>query len=158
MKALKYFFYSLMLFYCGCSDATSKGDTQSLSCPQVFSTENSIPANWITVGNIPKEKFQLRTIGIIDSDTSDIPNRNFSEEIIDEWESLKDQSQATVAYDGSQENMMLKCVYAKSAAEDSDHNIKNMVLLIPLPVKKSVTCLAVRRDVDPTHEISCKVK
>ena len=158
MKFLNRYVYVLMFFYCGCLEATSKGTSQSFTCPQTLNEKEVLQADWVTVGRVPAEKFPLRTIGIIYPDLSDVNNRQFSEDMIDEWDDLKDKSQAIAEYDENHEKIMMKCVYAKSAAEDSDRNLKNVVLLIPLPSKKPVNCLLTRRDIDPTHEISCKVK
>ncbi|RYY77062.1 MAG: hypothetical protein EOO52_06130 [Gammaproteobacteria bacterium] len=157
MNFLKYWLCLTIVFYSGCSGASSK-DTQTLACPNFLSSEKSLPSSWITVGKIPNEKFLLRTIGLIYPEFSDLDKRNFSEEMIDEWEELEGRSQSIAEYDKDHKSMMMKCVYARSFAEDSDSDSRNVVLLIPLPQEKPVKCVLVRRDIDPTHEISCKVK
>ena len=86
-----------------------------------------------------------------------LKQRMFTDDIVDEWESFGDRSESVAEYDEAHRENALKCTYGKTQEESSDIN-KNVVLLIPLPVKKYVTCLLVRRDADPTHEISCKVK
>ena len=99
MKFLKYCIYFSMFLYCGCSDAAPKENAQTLACPYILSAEKALPPTWITVGSVSTEKLQLRTIGIIYPDLSDIKNRNFSEDIIDYWDYLKDKSQSIAEYD-----------------------------------------------------------
>ena len=158
MKLSKYFVYFFVIAYCSYSYATPKEKISNLACPYILPAKKDFSANWIPVGKISDESMRIRSVGIIYTKSSDIPNRNFSEDIIDEWEELKDRSQAVAGYDENHEDVMLKCVYAKSAKEDSDHNVNNVVLLIPLPSKKNRTCLLVRRNVSPEFEASCKIK
>lgn len=155
---MKYLSFFCVIFFCNYINASTKEEISELRCPYTLPPENALPSNWITIGKASKEKLKLRTIGIIYADSSDIKNRSFSEDMIDEWEDLKDKSKAIAENDADHGDMMMKCVYAKSVAEDSDHNLKNVVLLIPLPIHKPVSCLLTRRNIDPTHEISCKVK
>ena len=109
-------------------------------------------------------RLQLRQIDIIDGNASEEKTRVvkdkerlFSADIIDYWVDHKDRFEALEEYPESHSENAIMCTYGKTIAESNDVN-KNVVLLIPLPIKKPVTCLLVRRDIDPTHEISCKVK
>ena len=88
---------------------------------------------------------------------ADSGDRMFTEDLIDEWEDLQDRSESVAEYDEDHSEKSLKCTYGKTIAE-STNIASNVVLLISLPLKKPLSCLAVRRDVDPTLEISCKVK
>ena len=83
--------------------------------------------------------------------------RMFTDDIVDEWVSLDGRSEAITEYDENHLENSLKCTYGKTIAE-ANNETKNVILLISLPVKKPITCLLVRRNIDPTHEISCKVK
>jgi hypothetical protein len=163
MNLFKYYL-PISLIFCGCADAAPKEKISELACPYVLPSEKDFPASWVTLGKISGERLQLREIGIIDGNAKEekervlsAKERMFREDMIDEWETLGDRSESEIIYDDSHTENALKCTYGKTIAEANDVN-KNIVLLIPLPAKKSVTCLAIRRDVDPTHEISCKVK
>ena len=150
--------------FCGCADATSREKLNELSCPYVLPAEKEFPDSWVTLGKVSSEKLQLRQINIIDGNATKEKERvtkenqrMFSVEITDYWVDHKDRSEALEEYDEDHGENALMCTYGKTIAEANDEN-KNFVLLIPLPVKKPVTCLLVRRNTDPTHEISCKVK
>ena len=158
MKLFKYLLYISVFTYCGCSDAAPKEKTSDLRCPLTLPAEKDMLAGWQTVGKIPAEKLPLKSIGIISPDTSDISKRIFSEEIIEEWETVNHADQAVEEYDATHENLMLKCIYARSYSEASNDNDKNVVILIPLPPKKAFTCLLIRRPINPEFEASCKVK
>lgn len=163
MKLLKYCLY-ISISFCGCTDAAPKEKISELSCPYILPAEKDFPISWVTLGKISGDKFQLRAIGIIDGNAAEekkrvleAKERMFTDEIFDEWQTFKDRSEAIAEYDETHSENSLKCTYGRTQEESFDET-KNVVLLIPLPVKKPVTCLLVRRDVDPTHEISCKVK
>lgn len=163
MKLFKYCLY-LSIFFCSCADATPKEKINDLACPYVLPAEKDFPVSWITLGKVSNERLQLRQINIIDGNASEEKDRvikdkerMFSVEITDYWVDHKDRSEALEEYSEDHSENAIMCTYGKTIAESNDVN-KNVVLLIPLPIKKPVTCLLVRRDVDPTHEISCKVK
>ena len=157
MNFFKHQIFFIIFLYSGCSGAANEGGDVRFSCPHTLSSQAKLLDGWMTVGK-SDESFKLRVIGIINQDSSDVKSRMFSEEIIDEWEDFEGRSESVVEYDETHENIMLKCTYARSESETSDHNTNNIILLVPLPSKKSVSCLLVRRDIDPTHEISCKIK
>lgn len=163
MKLQKYLL-TLSIVFCGCTDAAPKVQVSELACPYILPAEKDFPASWVTLGKITEGKLQLREMGIIDGNAAkekqrviEAKERMFTDEMIDEWESFGDRSESIAEYDETHGENALKCTYGRTIAESNDET-KNVVLLIPLPVKKPVTCLLVRRDVDPTHEISCKVK
>lgn len=163
MKIFKYFL-SLPFVFCGCADATTKNKVSELSCPYILPAESDFPTSWVTLGKVTGEKVQLREIGIIDGNAtkekiriSEAKERMFTDDIVDEWETFSDRSEALVEYDAKHSEKSLKCTYGKTIAESNDI-YKNVVLLIPLPDKKPVSCLLVRRDIDPKYEISCNVK
>lgn len=164
MKSLKYYLY-IACAICGCADATPKEKIPELTCPYILPAEKDFPASWVTLGKIPSERVQLRETTIIYGNAKEekervtiAKERIFSDDMIDEWDDFKDSSVATSEYYADRNlDMSMKCTYGRTQYESFDINL-NVVLLIPLPPKKDVTCLLVRRDVDPTHEISCKVK
>lgn len=163
MQLLKYCL-PLSFVFCGCADATPKEKIPELSCPYILPAEKDFPASWVTLGKITVDRLQLREIGVIDGNAAEekqrvleANERMFTDDIMDEWKDFDDRSESVAEYDESHSENALKCTYGKTIADSNDVN-RNVVLLIPLPLKKSVTCLAIRRDVDPTHEISCKVK
>lgn len=152
------------MVFCVYADATPKEKIPELACPYILPAEKDFPASWVTLGKITVDRLQLREIGIIDGNAtaekkrvSEAKERMFTDYIMDEWKDFDDRSESVAEYDESHSENALKCTYGKTIADSNDVN-RNVVLLIPLPLKKSVTCLAIRRDVDPTHEISCKVK
>lgn len=157
MNFFKYCICFSIFLYSGCSKATSESENVNFSCPHTLSSQTKLLDGWVTVGK-PSENLKLRVIGIINQDSSDVKSRMFSEEIIDEWEDFEGRTESVVGYDETHENIMLKCTYARTESDTSDHNANNIILLVPLPSNKAVSCLLVRRDIDPTHEISCKVK
>jgi hypothetical protein len=164
MKVFTYAFYFLALLYCGCTDANPKEEQQTLACPYIFPAEKDLPSNWVTIGKIPTARLQLRETAINNGDASEEKKRVesaqepvFSRDIIDEWEERKDRFEATAEYPQDHGNIAIMCTYAQTQKETFDPN-KNLVLLIPLPAKKHISCLFTRRDIDPTHEISCTVK
>ncbi|MES2825567.1 MAG: hypothetical protein V4732_18340 [Pseudomonadota bacterium] len=138
------------------------GQQWGLACPYILPAED-FPSNWVTVRKIPAGKFQLRETAIADGNATELKSRLlakdrvFDTDIIDEWEKFKDRSEAIAEYPEDHREVSMMCTYGKTQHEAFDLNL-NVELLIPLPPKKYVTCLLVRRDVDPTHEISCKVK
>lgn len=144
--------------YSGCSDAAPKKKVAELSCPYILPEKSAFADGWMTVGNIPVDKLQIRSISIIDQDTSDISNRDFSEQVIDEWEDFPDRSESIADYDENHGNLMIKCVYAKSYNDVSDSNTNNVILLIPIPSNKPVVCTLVNRKISPEFELFCKVK
>ena len=163
MKSPRYWVF-LSIFFCCNAIAASKQNLQELKCPYTLPPEKDFPASWVTFGKISNDRMQLREMGIIDGNAAEekhrvieAKERMFTDDIVDEWESFGDRSESIAEYDETHRENALKCTYSKTQEESFDIN-KNVVLLIPLPVKKYVTCLLVRRDVDPTHEISCKVK
>ena len=164
MKLLKYCL-SLSFIFCGCADATPKEKIPELTCPYILPTETDFPVSWVTLGKAPIGKLQLRETTIIYGDAKEekervtkAKERIFSDDMIDEWDDLKDSSKATSEYYADRKfDMSMMCTYGRTQQESFDINL-NVVLLIPLPSKKYVTCLLVRRDADPTHEISCKVE
>lgn len=156
--------YLSIFSYCGCSDAAPKEKNLELACPYILPAEKDLPVGWEIIGKIPSDKLQLQQVGIIDGNAtvekkrvSLTQDRMFTEEMIDEWEDFKDRSEAHVEYDINHTENSLKCIYAKSYKETFDVNL-HVVLLVPLPKNKELDCLLVRRDVEPKHEISCKVK
>ena len=163
MKILKYCLY-ISFSFCGCADAAPKAKAPELACPYILPEEKDFPTSWVTLGKISSDKFQLRAIGIIDGNATEekkrvleAKERMFTDEIFEEWQTFKDRSEVVAEYDSNHSENSLKCIYGRTQEEAFDEN-KNVVLLIPLPVKKPVNCVLVRRDVDPTHEISCKVE
>ena len=162
MKFLKYCL-CISLSFCGCVDAAPKEKMQELTCPYILPPEKDFPATWAVVGKLSPEKWQLRETIIIDGNANEekeriskTEERAFSREIIDEWEDFKDRSEAIAEYSEDHEEMSMMCTYSKNQKEYIDPNL-NVVVFIPLPSKKPVSCLLTRRDVDPTHEMSCKV-
>ena len=163
MKFVKYCL-CISFSFCGCVDAEPKKEMTELSCPYILPAEKDFPASWVVIGKSLTGKFQLRETIIIDGNASEekerlskTNERVFSRDIIDEWEEFKDRSEATAEYPEGHRETSIMCTYSKNQKEYTDPNL-NVVLLIPLPSKKPVSCLLTRRDVDPTHEISCKVK
>jgi len=163
MKLIKYFLYSSLAF-CGCSDAAPKTKIPELTCPYILPAEKDFPDAWVTLGKMSPGQYQLRAIGLIDGNAAqekqrvlEIKERMFTEEMFDEWTKLKDRSELLAEYDEDHAENSMKCIYGRTQEESFDEK-SNVILLIPLPVKKALSCLLVRRDVDPTHEISCKVK
>lgn len=163
MKLLKYCL-CISCAFCSCADATPKEKISELTCPYILPAEKDFPGNWVTLGKAPIGKLQLRETAIIDGNAEEekqrisvAKERIFSRDIIDEWEEIKDRSEAIAEYPENHREASMMCTYGRTQHESFDINL-NVVLLIPLPPKKYVTCLLVRRDVDPTHEISCKVK
>ena len=163
MKTLKYYL-CITFFFCGCTDAAPKEKETQYTCPYILPAEKDFSPSWVTIGKVTSDKVQLRQIDIIDGNAIEEKNRVskekervFSADIIDEWNSVGDRSEATAEYPENHREMSIMCTYGKTIADANDEN-KNVVLLVPLPIKKAVNCLLVRRDVDPTHEVSCKVK
>ena len=163
MKPLKYFLY-FVVTYCGCSDAAPKEKMSDLACPYIFPSEKDFETDWVTLGQMPTEKLQLRTAGIIYGNATEekirlagVKNRVFSEETIDEWNHVNDTYQASTEYSEKHDENSLMCTYGRSY-EESTYSDRNVVLLIPLPPKKAFTCLFIKRKVEPNIEASCKVK
>jgi len=163
MKSPRYWIL-LSIFFCCNAIAEAKQTPSEMKCPYILPPEKDFPANWVTFGKISSDRLQLREMGIIDGNAAEekqrvieAKERMFTDDIVDEWESFGDRSESVAEYDEAHRENALKCTYSKTQEESFDIN-KNVVLLIPLPVKKSVKCLLVRRDIDPTHEISCKAK
>jgi|GEM_PF-1745105 len=162
MKLL--YWLSITALICCNAIAASKPNLPELKCPYILPPEKDFPISWVVVGKAPNGKMQLRETSIIDGDAKEekkrvlmLKKRIFSRDIIDEWESFGDRSEATAEYPANHRDMSIMCTYGRTQAESFDNNL-NIVLLIPLPPKKPVSCLLTRRDVDPTHEISCNVK
>jgi len=163
MKFSKGYLFIFFAF-CGCADATSNQKSNELTCPYILPAEKDFPVSWVAIGKAPSGKLQLRETSIIDGNAKEekervlqLKERIFSRDIIDEWEEFKDRSEATAEYSENHREMSMMCTYGRTESESFDNNL-NVVLLIPLPSKKPVNCLLTRRDVDPTHEISCKAK
>ncbi|MES2675418.1 MAG: hypothetical protein V4660_14345 [Pseudomonadota bacterium] len=163
IKLLKHCLY-LQVIFCCYADAAPKETISELACPYILPAEKDFPASWVTLGKITADRLQLREMGIIDGNAAEekqrvleAKERMFTDDMIDEWETFGDRSESVAEYDETHRENALKCTYGKTQEESFDVNL-NVVLLIPLPPKKYVTCLLVRRDIDPTHKISCKVK
>lgn len=163
MKRLNYC-ACIALLLCGCTEAAPSNTLSELTCPYILPAEKDFPSSWITLGKVTDEKLQLRQTDIIDGNASEEKNRVikekeriFSAEIIDYWEDYDDRSEALEEYPEDHSENAMMCTYGKTIADANDAN-KNVVLLIPLPVNKPVTCLLVRRNTDPTHEMSCEIK
>ena len=162
MKLNKYLLYVSTLAFCGCVEADPKANEARLTCPYILPAEKDFPKDWITVKKIPLGRFQLRETVIALGSAPDLKSRltssdtDFDTDIIDYWLDKKDRSEATAEYPEGHREMSMMCTYSKNQKEYIDPNL-NVVLLIPLPSKKPVSCLLTRRDVDPTHEMSCKV-
>ena len=162
MKSPRYWVF-LSIFFCCNAIAASKQNLQELKCPYTLPPEKDFPASWVTFGKISNDRMQLREMGIIDGNAAEekqraieAKERMFTDDIVDECESFGDRSESVAEYDETHRENALRCTHRKTQEESSA--IKNVVLLIPLPVKKPIACLLVRRKVDPTHEISCRVK
>lgn len=158
VKLLNYFMWMSLLPYCCCSNATPKTKIPDLTCPYVLPEKKYFPVGWKALGEISGDKLQLRSTGLIDGNASNVKDRNFTEEMIDEWNDFPSRSEALWEYDKDHEDLMLKCIYAKSYEDAFNSDINNIILLIPLPPKKAVSCLFVRRNIEPRVEASCKVK
>lgn len=158
VRLISYLIFLSIFSCCSCSDAAPKVNMAALECPLTLPAKKDISSDWLIVGETTNEKLPLKSIGIIYSDTSDIPARNFDVEMIEEWENLKDKTQAVAEYYEDHKNIMLKCIYASSNKDAADDNVNNVVLLIPLPPKKHLVCLLTNRTIDPKFELSCKEK
>ena len=162
MKLLKYCL-SLSFVFCGYADATPKEKTSELTCPYILPAEKDFPVSWVTVRKTPPGRFKLEQIDIAFGNTIELKKslaskeRNFNTEITDDWTRIKERAEYKAEYSEDHDEVTMMCTYGRTRKESSDVNM-NVELLIPLPQKKPVTCLLVRRDVDPTYEMSCEVK
>lgn len=164
VKRVSYLICLSILTCCSGSDAAPKEKLLDLACPRILPAEDDLPAGWEVLGGMPADKLQLRQIGITKGNASRLKkwlsessDRSFPEEIVDEWKVFEHGSKAVTEYPEDHDENALMCTYAKTYKESFEIK-QNVVLLIPLPVKKYVTCLLVKRDVDPMVEASCKVK
>lgn len=142
MKFLKYCLYISCVF-CSCAEATPKEKTSELVCPYVLPAEKDFPASWITLGKVSNDRLQLTQINIIDGNASEERDRvikekekMFSADIIDYWVDHKDRSDALEEYPENHSENAIMCTYGRTQEESFDVN-KNVVLLIPLPTKKT---------------------
>lgn len=164
MIRLKYFFLILAIFFCGCSDAATKEKVPDLACPYVLPAEKDVPVGWEILGKIPADKLQLKSAGMIYGNATTEKNRLtgavervFAEEIIDEWEQVNGHYQAETEYPEIHDENSLKCTYGRSEFDSLDEK-RNVVLLIPIPPKKSASCVFIKRKAEPSLEARCEVK
>ena len=163
MKLFKYCL-SFSFLICGCADATPKLEVLELVCPSVLPAEKDFPASWVILGKVTSDKLLIREADFIDANATQekerllgVKERVFSRDSLDEWVDYDDRSEATTEYFADHADAAMMCTYSKTQKEMFDVE-RNVVLLIPLPPKKHLTCLIVRREVNPLYELSCRAK
>lgn len=162
MKSLNYVFL-FSVFYVGCADANPKEKISDLTCPYTLPAEKDFPANWVSTRSAGSGIYKLEQIDIAFGDALELKDelvskeRNFNTEITDDWTYIEDRAEYQFEYSQDHESISMMCTYGRTRKESSDV-AQNVELLIPLPQNKPVTCLLIRRDVDPTYEMSCEIK
>ncbi len=136
--------------------AATRTHQPSLVCPKALSSKTVLPAGAHVVGNMTVKSLPMWTAGLALGKVSGIKGRDFAEEILDEWESLPNGSEQTIAqYDANHSDLMLKCTYAASRAQSSDQNSKSTIVFIPLPTQ-AVSCKIIKKNDRPVLA-SCAV-
>jgi hypothetical protein len=129
----------------------------ALACPKALSSKTVLPAGAHVIGNVAEKSLPIWTAGLALGKVSDIQGRDFAEEILDEWQTLPNGSEQTIAqYDANHSDLMLKCTYAASRAQSGDQNSNSTILFIPLPVK-AIQCKITKKNDRPVLA-SCSVR
>ena len=151
---LKVFLFFLFSFHIQLGFCKSTKST-NLTCNKFISSSTALPKGSLVLGSIAATKMPLLNAGIVLGKTSDVKSSIFNEEILDEWETLKDGTEQTIAnYDQGHQEIMLRCTYKSVSTHDKDNS--KTTLMVPLP-DKPVSCRFVKKS-EQTLSANCSIK